>query len=185
MFARIKNYMLERNIRACRRYSVVDKQFHSFATARTVGVLFKFEKNFVPKEVQELLSFLKRNRQFHYALGYHEGRENPDNFLSTNRVAVFNKSCMNWYNRPTADSVEAFLHQNYDIVIDLCRENVAPLQYIAKCASAATLIGGHYYDGCPYDLIVDAQKTCDLSGYIEQVKYYLAIMTQAQNNDIQ
>jgi hypothetical protein len=180
MFTKIKSIILQRSIRARKRSSVVKKQFHSFDTARTVGVLFLFEKTNVPKEVQNFLTFLKHNQQLYFALGYYDHRENPINFMATNRVAVFNKSCLNWYNRPMADSVEAFLHQSYDIVIDLCRDNVASLQYVAQCANAATLIGGHFYEGCPYDLIVDAQKTCDLPGYIEQVKHYLAIITQPQ-----
>jgi hypothetical protein len=182
MFTRLKNMLLQRSIRLQNRHSVANKQFHSFDTARKVGILFLMEKNAIPREVQQLLDYLKSNRQFYFALGYYDQRENPSNFIATSRVAIFNKTNMNWYKRPHADCVDAFLHQNYDIVIDLCRVLIAPLEYVAKCANASTLIGGHFYEGCPYDLIVDAQKTCSLEGYIEQVKHYLTIITQPKTD---
>lgn len=181
MFANLKNFLLRRSIRAHKGYAAADKRFYSFDTARRVGVLFLMERSTLPKEVQGLLEDLKQKRLFYFALGYYDHSQSPDNFISTNRVAVFNRSDMNWYGKPIADSVESFVHQGFDIVIDLCRERVPPLEYAAKCADAATLIGGHFYEGCPYDLIVDAQKTCDTAGYIEQVQRYLTIITTTDN----
>jgi hypothetical protein len=185
MFAKLKNILLTKSIRAQKRYAAGGKQFYSFDTARKVGVLFLMEQSALPKDVHNFLEYLKRKRLPYFALGYYDQKENPNNFISTNRMSVFNKSNMNWFGKPICDSVESFLQQNYDIVIDLCRKKVLPLGYVAQCANVATLIGGHFYDGCPYDIIVDAQQTCDMAGYIEQVKYYLSIISHPQNNDNQ
>jgi hypothetical protein len=179
MFTKTKQILLKRSISARRRVlQSSNKQIHSFDTAQTVGILFLLKQGSLPAEVRNFMQYLKQNKLSHFALGYYDKDRNPDNFIAPTNVAVFNSSDKNWYNKPTSNSVEEFLHKKYDIVIDLCRDDdVTPLQYVAACVNAATLIGGHNYDDCPYDLIIDAQKTCNTTDYIEQVKHYLKIIT--------
>ncbi|MDR2937649.1 MAG: hypothetical protein LBU92_01755 [Prevotellaceae bacterium] len=164
------------------RRLVRNKRFHSFDTAKTVGLVFKMEKNVVPPEVLSTVKFLKEKGITCFSIGYYDEKELPEGFLGTASVSVFCKKDLSWYGRPASDDVNRFLQQDYDIVIDLCREaDVFPVQYVVSATHASMTIGGVQYARCPYDLIIDAQKSCSLDGYVEQIKHYLSIINNPQN----
>lgn len=164
------------------KHLVRNKRFHSFDTAKTVGLVFKLSKDEIPPVVLATMKFLMKKGINSSAIGYYDAKMLPENIISTSSIAFFCKKDLNWYDRPIADDVERFLQQGYDIVIDFCREaEVYPLQYIASSVQASMIIGGVQYPHCPYDLIIDAQQVCTLDGYAEQIKHYLSIINNPQS----
>lgn len=170
-----------------RRYAIASrkkrlvriKRFHSFDTAKTVGIAFKVEQGVVPPEVFSMQSFLRKKNVRCSAIGYCDSKTLPDELKNISSVEVFTRQDLNWYGRPVAENVNKFLQETYDIVVDLCRDTEGypyPLKYIVSTVQASMIIGGVLYPRCPYDLIVDAQQVCDTSGYVEQVRHYISII---------
>jgi hypothetical protein len=173
-----------------RRYAIVSKQkrlvrnkrFHSFETAKTVGLVFKVEKNALPPEVLSTMKFLTNKRINCSLIGYYDGEVLPESIINSSQMSVFTKKELSWYGRPIADDVTRFLQSGYDIVIDFCRQpEVYPIQYIVSTVQASMIIGGVLYAHCPYDLIIDAQQICTPEKYVEQIKHYLSIINNPQN----
>ncbi len=164
------------------KHLVRNKRFHSFDTAKTVGLVFKLDKDVIPPVVLSTMKYLMGKGIKCFAIGYYDVKILPENIINTSTISVFCKKDLNWYDRPIVDDVDRFLQQGYDIVIDLCREaEVFPLQYIVSSVQASMVIGGVQYARCPYDLIIDAQKVCTLDGYVEQIKHYLSIINNPQS----
>ncbi|GHT15871.1 hypothetical protein AGMMS4956_16850 [Bacteroidia bacterium] len=178
MFESLKNILLKRSIRRRNRNLLRNKKIQSFDTARSIGVLFYVEEGDIPQDVKNFLTFLRQKRILYFALGYYNNRDIPANLYVTNKVVVFDKTELNWYGKPESDRVEAFLAENYDIVIDLHRKSfVKSLHYAASCVNTSLLVGGHLYENCPYDLIIDAQQIANTTQYIEEVKRYLSMLS--------
>jgi hypothetical protein len=185
MFQGLGKWLRRRAIRRRQKSIIRNKRFHSFDTAKSIGIVFKMEGNELPAELQATMKFLSKKRINFFAIGYYDHKEMHHSFINTAHVSVFSKMDLNWYGKPRAVEVETFLHQGYDIVIDFCREdNVYPIQYITSAVQASMVIGGVYYPRCPYDLIIDAQKVCNTAGYVEQIKHYLSIINNPQSIDI-
>jgi len=174
------------------RYAIVSKQkrlvrnkrFHSFDTAKTVGLVFKLDKDAkaVLPEVLSTRKFLIKKGIECSAIGYYDGKVLPESIAGNSSISIFTKKELNWYGRPISGDVDRFLQQGYDIVIDFCREaEVFPVQYVVSSVQTSMIIGGVQYAHCPYDLIIDAQLQCSLSGYVEQIKHYLSIINNPQN----
>ncbi|MDR2814811.1 MAG: hypothetical protein LBB79_09210 [Prevotellaceae bacterium] len=174
-----------------RKYAIVsrkkrlvrDKRFHSFDTAKTVGIVFKVEGGMVPPEIFSMRSFLLKKKIRCSAIGYCDSKTLPEELSHIASVELFTKQDLNWYGRPIAESINQFLQGSYDIVIDFCRDEERypyPLKYIVSTVQASMIIGGVLYPRCPYDLVVDAQQVCDTGGYVKQVKHYISIINNPQ-----
>lgn len=179
----MRNWFRKYAIVSRKKRLVRNKRFHSFDTAKIVGLVFKVEEGMVPPEVLSTRKFLlKRNIQC-LTIGYCDSKTLPEELSHMPSLELFTRQELNWYGRPVAENVNRFLQGAYDIVIDLCRDEERypyPLKYIVSTVQASMIIGGVLYPRCPYDLVVDAQQVCDTSGYLEQVKHYISIINNPQ-----
>ena len=170
------------------KYLVRNKHFHSFDTAKTVGLVFKLRKDAaaVLPEVLSTIKFLTKKGIECAAVGYYDDVVLPERLMSVSSASIFTKKELNWYGRPVSEEVDRFLHRGYDIVIDFCREaEIFPVQYIVSSVQTSMIIGGVLYAHCPYDLIIDAQQRCTLGGYVEQIKHYLSTINNPQSIKLQ
>jgi hypothetical protein len=174
-----------------RKYAIVsrkkrlvrNKRFHSFDTAKVVGLVFRVEEGMVPPEVFSTRKFLLKKNIQCLAIGYCDSKTLPEELSHMPSLELFTRQELNWYGRPIAENVNRFLQGSYDIVIDLCRDEERypyPLKYIVSTVQASMIIGGVLYPRCPYDLVIDAQQVCDTSGYVEQLKHYISIINNPQ-----
>jgi hypothetical protein len=172
----LRNLLRKRAVAGNKKRHAHDRQYHSLATAKTLGIVFKMNSGAVPKEVLRFAKYCAtEHRQRCSLIGYCDAAELPPTFVGNAQCMVFTNKALSWYGRPVSEDVDRFLKNRYDIVLDCCREpNVYPLQYVVASAQAAMLVGGTLYPGCPYDLIIDAQQTCTLAEFLEQVRHYLS-----------
>lgn len=162
-----------------------NKRFHSFDTAKKVGLVFTADQE-VPGEVVAMMKFLKGRGVSCSLLGYHDGKKLPEKLSQFSDAVIFTGKDLGWYGRPQAEGVTRFLQNAYDIVIDFCRQgDVYPIQYVVSTVQASMIIGGVQYARCPYDVIVDAQQQSTQGGYVEQIKHYLSIFNNPQKVELQ
>jgi hypothetical protein len=183
MSERMRNWFRKYAIVSRKKRLIRNKRFHSFDTAKIVGIVFKVEDGMVPPEVFAIRNFLLNKKIQCFTIGYCDSKTLPEELSRMYSLNLFTKQDVNWYGRPIAENVNNFLQGSYDIVIDLCRDEERypyPLKYIVSTVQASLIIGGVLYPRCPYDLVVDAQQVCDTGGYIEQVKHYISIINNPQ-----
>ncbi|MDR1023212.1 MAG: hypothetical protein LBL94_08090 [Prevotellaceae bacterium] len=179
----MRNWFRKHAIVSRKKRLACSKRFHSFDTAKTVGIVFRVEEGVVPPEIFSMQKFLLKRKVQSSAIGYCDSKALPEELKNTSSLEIFTRQDLNWYGRPVAENVNKFLQKTYDIVIDFCRESEGypyPLKYIVSTVQASMIIGGVLYPRCPYDLIVDAQQVCDTGGYVEQVRHYISIINNPQ-----
>ncbi len=151
---------------------------HNFNTAQTIGILFNSldEESF--KKVKEFLSFLADNNLKVIGLGYVPANKIPENLLMRKGINFFCKKNLNWFYKPKDEIVHQFIHQDFDILIDLSLNEYFPLYYIGSLSNSSFKIGRQSEKYQYQDLMIDIGKNNTIDYLIEQIKHYLTIINQ-------
>src|SRR5690554_8171783 len=91
----------------------------------------------------------------------------------------FDKSEVNWRMEPISSQATKFVETEYDILIDLEREPVLPLQFILARSRARFKVG-YFGTGRSeyYDLMIDVPPHATFDEYINQVNHYLTLINR-------
>lgn len=150
----------------------------NLAQATSIAILYRSEDEAVHKIVKNYIKYLKEEEGIKklMAFSYFEGKETPSYLQSILEYDYFTKKELNWQGKPSGSTVQAFIDEPYDILIDITEEPCLPLRYVLVGSRARFKVGQHKSENEPFfDLMIDA-KMNDLSKFIEQVTYYLAIL---------
>ncbi|MEE4196101.1 MAG: hypothetical protein V2I54_00525 [Bacteroidales bacterium] len=165
---------LKKNLRKNRRQLRV----HNFNTAQTVGILFNSPDEESFRIVKDFLSFLSNNNLKVIALGYVPEKKIPENLLLRKGINFFCKKDLTWYYKPKNESVNQFILQDFDLLIDLSLKEYFPLYYIGQLSNASFKIGRQPEKYQYQDLMIDIGKNHSIDYLIEQIKHYLTIINQ-------
>ena len=85
----------------------------------------------------------------------------------------FTRKQTNWSEVPKIDLAEDFIHQKFDILIDLTGQKHFPIAYLTALSEAAFKVG--YAGSSPnyFDLNIEFQERPETSQLTEQILYYL------------
>lgn len=144
-----------------------EKQVNNLDTAKTAGVLWMTDQKETFGKIQDRLSKAGIKTT---GICYFPVRKAiiPDGINGFTR-----KQTNFWTEIPSAQLVEDFIHQKFDLLIDLTVHKYFPLVYIAALSEANFKVG---YSGNAqnyFDLNVDFQAQPDAEQLAEQVLYYL------------
>ena len=118
--------------------------------------------------------FLKSKHKFITALGYIKKKENISQKIDKTGFNYFSYSDLNWYLKPKNPIVNAFIEEEYDILIDLNVNNVYPIQYISGLSNAKLKVGNFDMKNMNYyDFMINVNDDFTVDNYIEQIKHYL------------
>ena len=85
----------------------------------------------------------------------------------------FTKKEINWYGYPSCQAVEAFVQEDYDILIDISFEENGPLKYILERSTARFKVGKTPDSGA-YDLIVPTRPGATMDAYLSRIIHLLS-----------
>jgi len=90
----------------------------------------------------------------------------------------FNRKELNWYGKPKSNTVEHFMNNDYDILINAYTEECLPLEYVSTCSKSKMRVG--LYDDeklhCsdvlikPHDHPTIDQLIQDIDRYLQMIK---------------
>lgn len=160
---RIAKRILDSRLSSVKR----EKQVYNLDTAKTAGVLWMMDQKESFEKIQDRLS--------------KEGIKITDLCYFPLRKAIIpegingftRKQTNYWTEIPSAEMVNHFIHQKFDILIDLTVHKYFPLVYIAALSEANFKIG---YTGNAqnyFDLNIDFQTQPDAEQLADQIIYYL------------
>ncbi|HLN74839.1 MAG TPA: hypothetical protein VK205_16225 [Prolixibacteraceae bacterium] len=144
-----------------------EKQVNNLDTAKTAGVLWMTDQKETFGKIQDRLNKagIKTNGLCYFPVRSAKIPEGINGF--TRRQTNF------WTEVPSAQLVDNFIHQKFDLLIDLTVNKHFPLVYVAALSEANFKIG---YSGSTqnyFDLNIVFQTQPDAEQLAEQILYYL------------
>lgn len=144
----------------------------SLARAKSVGILFNGTDNAERELVLGYAKKLRAENKKVKLLAYFDSDLKSENFT----FAHFNKKQLDWALRPNLPAVQEFTKQHFDLLLNLSRNTVLPLDYVAAHSRAQFRVGPSTEKTFCYDLMIEHTSKQDLQSFIIQVEQYLQSM---------
>jgi hypothetical protein len=178
LFDRLKEWM---GIRRLLRELPQDRHpvAHNLARARKVAIVYLVEdeaahnhiRNYVKRIKEELgISNVK-------ALGYSEEKAMPHYLHAKLNFDAICQKDLNWYRIPQGNTVQNFMAEEYEIIIDLTLEDRLPIQYIMAKSRSKFKVGRWSESNTKIlDMMIDVAGSRSLPQLIQQVHHYLLMV---------
>ena len=144
-----------------------DKRVYNLDTATTAGILWMIDQEESFKKVEEQLkkAGIKTTGLCYFPNG---------KAIIPEGINGFSKKQTNyWTEIPKPALVEDFIHQKFDLLIDLTMQKYFPLIYITALSEANFKIGTAGISQNYFDLNIDFQTSPDTAQLADQILYYL------------
>src|SRR5207237_953660 len=108
------------------------------------------------------------------ALGFVDKKELSQNQFAQLGLEFFSKKNLNWKMIPNNRAVSNFINEKFDVIINLSKNEIFPLRYIAALSKARFRVGrfDKHFTYC-YDLMIHTEADSDLKQFIQQAENYL------------
>lgn len=171
---KLGNRILKHKFKSLKR----EKKFYSLSDTKSIGILFDAsnEKSF--KEAKAIITEFDEQGKRVYALGFVEKTETIGNYLYKKEVDFFSISKLKWNGIPESDTVNTFIENKFDMLIDLTLSNYFPLKYIMALSKAEFKVSSKIHEEYA-DFVIDIDKNNTVKYFMEQVKHYLNIIKRA------
>lgn len=151
----------------------------NIALARKIAIVYVVEdeaahnhvRNYVKRLKEELgLSNIK-------ALGYSDQKALPHYLHAKLNFEAICQKDLNWYRIPQGNTVQNFMAEEYEIIIDLTLEDRLPIQYILAKSRARFKVGRWSESNKKIlDMMIDMAGSKSLPQLIQQVHHYLLMV---------
>ncbi|MFH1161359.1 MAG: hypothetical protein V1733_10495 [bacterium] len=151
----------------------------SLSSAKSVGILYPLYVIPDYNEVAEFVSSLQHQHKEVKALGFVDNKNLIKRFLPKLSYDFFSWNDLNWFYKPLNTKVKDFISQEFDLLIDLCLQDILAMKYIMGLSKAHCRVGRYNERNRTFlDLMIDPQPMISLREYIAQVRHYLTIINQ-------
>ena len=161
--SKIANRLLDLKLSSIAR----EKKVFNLDSTQSAGILWEIDQKESFERVQEELT---KARVKTTGLCYFPMRST----VIPAEISGFSRRQTNyWTEMPQVDLIEDFIHQKFDLLIDLTGQKHFPVLYITALSEANFKIG--YAGSSPkyFDLNIDFQASPDTSQLADQILYYL------------
>ena len=159
-----------------------NKRVHNFSDTRSIGILYREKGEGFYILVKQYVQYLRAQHGIRdvMALCYIDDKGRvPHYHVHKLKFDYFDRNDVNWRFEPNCQQTSNFINTEYDVVIDLEREPVLPLQFMLARSKAHFKVG--YYDAALedfYDLMIDLPQHATFDEYINQVNHYLTLINK-------
>lgn len=173
----IKGYLRSRVLR--KYSSTVPTKITPLSQIRTAVAVIDVEDTSYDRCKESLLAFF-REHGIKGEIFYFDFREitSQDRLITSITNTVLKKD-LNWYGRPSAESMKYLDDFHPDMFISLIRGTDFPIEYMARHCTAKFKVGRTQLDGDVYDLVVSDPQSRNLSQaeVLDGIKQYIRIIT--------
>ena len=160
--SRIANRILSSELSSVSR----DKRVSNLDSATSAGILWEIGQK---ESFDRIEKELKNAGITSVGLCYFPHK----NSLIPDHIKGFSKKHTSWSEVPKTELTEDFIHQKFDILIDLTGQKHFPVVYLTALSEATFKIGYAGRSQNYFDLNIDFQQTPEASQLAEQILYYL------------
>ena len=149
---------------------------HNFETAKSAVILFDASEPDTFQVIKDFRKFIENQGIKCAAFGYVQQKEIPQEMLFWKNYSFITKNDLNWYMKPTGESVDAFYNLNPDLMVDFTREVPLELQFLVQLSTARFKIGTFTEKENDYDLMINLTEQIDIAYLAEQIKHYVSML---------
>lgn len=149
---------------------------HNFETAKSAVIIFNASEPDTFQVIKDFRKFIENQGIKCAVFGYVKQKEIPQEMLFWKNYSFITKSNLNWYLKPTGESVDSFYNQDPDMMIDFTRELSLELQFLVQLSNARFKIGSFTEKENDYDLMINLTDQNDVAFLAEQIKHYVSML---------
>jgi hypothetical protein len=151
-----------------------ERQAVGFDEAKKIGILYDATD---PQDFEVIKQYVKEIRAQSkdvMALGFVDKKELSQNQFAQLGLEFFSKKNLNWKMIPNNRAVINFIDEQFDVVINVAKNEIFPLRYIAALSKARFRVGrfDKHFTYC-YDLMIHSENNADIKTFIEEAEIYL------------
>src|SRR5262245_23331839 len=178
LFDRIKEWL---GRRALLRESMPDRKPipRNLADAGKVGIVYLATDEVAYNHVRNYVKKVKEELGIHriQCIGYVDQKDLPHFMIPKLNFDPFCQKDLNWYRIPSGNTVNNFIAEEFEILIDLTLEDYLPIQYIVAKSRARFKVGRYGEGGKPFlDMMIDMAGAQSLPQLITQIDRYLLMI---------
>jgi hypothetical protein len=151
----------------------------NLATARKVAIVYTVEDETAHTHVKNYVKRVKEELGISniMALGFVDAKVLPNYLHAKLNFDVICQKDLNWYRIPHGNTVENFIAEEYEVMIDLTLEDSLPIQYIIAKSRARFKVGRLSESNTRiHDMMIDMAGGRSLPQLIQQVNHYLLMV---------
>lgn len=147
--------------------------------ARKVAIVYVVEDEAAHNQVRNYVKRLKEELGLSniMALGYSDEKAMPHYLHAKLNFDAICQKDLNWYRIPQGNTVENFVAEEYEVLIDLTLQDRLPIQYITARSRARFKVGRYSESNKRIlDMMIDMAGSQSLPQLIQQVHHYLMMV---------
>ena len=178
LFDRFKEWL---GMRRLLRETMPDRRpvARNLAHCVKVGIVYFAEDEKAHMDVRNYVKKMKDELGLHkiQCLGYFDGKELPFHLHAKLNFDAFCQKDLNWYRIPGGNTVNNFIAEEHDVLIDLTMDDHLPLQYIVAKSRARFKVGRFTEANkrC-LDMMIDTAGAHSLPQLIANIDRYLLMI---------
>lgn len=164
--------ILKRKLKGFSRETVV----HNFNTAKSAVIVFDTSTPNAFPAIKEFKDFVEKSGVTCDVYGYVPQKEVPQEMLFWKNFYFLTKGNLNWYLKPSGETVDSFHRLDPDILIDFSQGLPLELQFLVQLSPARFKIGCYTEQSNDYDLMINLTKQNDMAYLGEQIRHYVSML---------
>jgi hypothetical protein len=116
--------------------------------------------------------------------GYFPGKNLPDQYTAIRFLTCIKSNELNFFYHPVSPESNTFIHNRFDILIDINFNKLFPLRYISSLSSAGFKVGllDSELTDTPFDMMMELKPPVDVDNYLNQTMQYLEMIKAEKVN---
>lgn len=180
MKEKIGNFLLRRKLKKQNRKQV----FLGMQKAKTVGILFDATNLDNYHQVKTLAKQLVKAGKGVKVLGYSHSKEKDSQYIGDNNNGFICKKDFNLFYQTKDDYTVRFINFDFDLLFVVSDDMWFPLKYISHLSNASFKISKKSLSDEIFDLMIDVPKKTAIKIQIEQMLYYLNMLTGSEKSEM-
>jgi hypothetical protein len=153
------------------------KMLHDFASAKSIGIICTSADAKSVQMLKDFLHFIAQKDIKYWVLGYFNVKKIPENFLFWKEMDFFTQKELNFLFIPKSPTVDKFIANPFDMLINCSMEEYFPIEYIMQSSVAKCKVGMN--DNKYNDLSLELKKK-EIGYFLENVKLYLSNLRKSE-----
>lgn len=169
------NYQLNKR----RKNLLRNKSSLDFKNAKTIALIFDATNPDDFNRIKEFIKWLREQKNTVRSIAFINQKQISPQQYSKLEYDFISQKELNWWKKPTANFVETFLNEEFDIMINLSLTNVFPITYIYALSKAKFKISiFNQNTTIDSDLLIDIKDNRTIEHLIKQVTFFLLKINQ-------
>jgi hypothetical protein len=175
MLQKLKRKYGRRQLKNLQKRRIHEAKSVNFDNIKSLGIIYPASEESQFNVAKKLVNSISGNIEVK-TLGYSNTKELAEFHIQPQKFSFFCLADLNWHFKPVSDTCLSFSEIPFDVLIDLSKNKVFPIEYVLSY-SKAKLIVGRYKENSIYDFMIEAADSNEF--FFDQVMKYLKMIKTA------